>query len=70
LSVKAKPNCETVLAAGLAMVKESVVLELIAIVLPPNASLIAGGATTLTVAWLLAEPNPPSFDVILPVTLF
>jgi len=69
VSVNATPDSATVLAAGLVMVKVSVLVPFTVIVVGLNAFAIEGGATTV----MLAEavfPVPPSVDVTLPLVLF
>lgn len=69
VSVKAIPFSADVFAAGLVMVKVSVVVPFTAIAVAPNALEIVGGATTFTVAVLLVAPVPPWVEVIAPVVL-
>jgi len=54
---------------GLVIVKLRLVVPPTAMFAAPNALLIVGGATTVTVAVLLTAPVPPSFDVMAPVVL-
>jgi hypothetical protein len=63
VSEKATPASETVLAAGLVMVKLSVVVPFKAMAVAPNDLAITGGATTVSVAEA-AAPLPPSFEVV------
>src|SRR5579859_3780676 len=69
VSVKATPASATVLAAGLVMVKVSVVVPFNGIDAAPKALAIEGGATTARTAVLLVAPVPPSVEVIAPVVL-
>src|SRR5258708_29325777 len=69
VSVNATPFSVTVLAAGLVMVKVSVVVPFSGRLAAPNALAIAGGATTAIEAQAVS-PVPPSVDVTLPVVLF
>src|ERR1700704_5648251 len=69
VSVNATPVSATVLAAGLVMVKVSVVVPFSGIVVGLNALAIDGGATTLMLAEAV-PPVPPSVDVTFPVVLF
>src|SRR6266700_4974628 len=68
VSVNATPVRATVFAAGLVMVKVSVVL-LPTTMIPPNALAMEGGATTAMEAEAV-PPVPPCVDVTLPVVLF
>ena len=68
LSVTPTPESE-VPVFGLFMVKVSDVLPPTAILAAPNALLIVGGATTVTVAVFDVVPVPPSVEVIAPVVL-
>src|SRR5579864_205547 len=67
VSVNATPVSATVLAAGLVMVKVSVVIPFSGIVVGLNALAIEGGATTVSTAVLLVVPVPPSIEVTAPV---
>src|SRR5947209_6341134 len=69
VSLKAMPVSPVVLAAGLVMVKVSVVVPFTGMVAAPKALLMAGGATILMVAVLLVVPVPPSVEVMAPVVL-
>src|SRR5579864_3979677 len=69
VSVNATPASATVLAAGLVMVKVSVVVPFNGIDAAPKALAIEGGATTARTAVLLVAPVPPSVEVIAPVVL-
>jgi hypothetical protein len=69
VSLKAIPVSAVVLAAGFVMVKVAVVVPFSGMLAAPNALLIVGGATILTVAVLLATPVPPFAEVIAPVVL-
>src|SRR5262249_4535171 len=69
VSLKAIPFSADVFAAGLVMVKVTVVVPFSEIAAAPNALLIVGGATTLSVAVLLAAPVPPSVELTAPVVL-
>ncbi len=69
VSVNATPFSGDVLAAGLVMVKLSVVLLPTTMLAAPNALAIEGGATTGRLADAV-PPVPPSVDVTLPVVLF
>ncbi len=69
VSVNATPACATVLAAGLVMVKVSVVVPFKAIAAAPNALAMEGGATTAIEAEAV-PPVPPSVEVTAPVVLF
>src|SRR5260221_10441131 len=68
VSVNATPVRATVFAAGLVMVKVSVVL-LPTTMIPPNALAMEGGATTAIDAEAV-PPVPPLAEVTLPVVLF
>jgi hypothetical protein len=68
VSLKATP-LSAVPAFGLVMVKVSVVLAPTRIVPVPNAFVMVGGATTVTVAVLLAAPAPVSVAETAPVVL-
>jgi len=54
---------------GFVIVKLRLVVPPTAMLAAPNALLIVGGATTVTVAVLLTAPVPPSVDVMAPVVL-
>src|SRR5437660_1136954 len=69
VSEKAIPFSAVVFAAGLVMVKVTVVVPFSAILAAPNALLMVGGATIFSVAVLLVVPVPPSVEVIAPVVL-
>jgi len=69
VSLKAIPFSALVLLAGLVIVKVKVVVPFSEIAAAPNAFEIVGGATTLSVAVLLAVPVPPSVELIAPVVL-
>src|SRR5215831_212220 len=69
VSLNATPFSALVLAAGLVMVKVTVVVPFREMLAAPNALLIVGGATTFNVAVLLAKPVPPSVELIAPVVL-
>jgi hypothetical protein len=69
VSVNATPVSATVLAAGLVMVKVSVVVPFRAIVVGLKTLAIDGGATIEMLAVLLVAPVPPSVDVMAPVVL-
>src|SRR5256714_69502 len=69
VSLKAIPFSAAVLAAGLVMVKVTVVVPFSGIVAAPKALLMVGGATTVSVAVLLVVPVPPSVEVIALVVL-
>jgi hypothetical protein len=69
VSLNAIPFSDVVLAAGLVMVKVTVVVLFRGIAAALNAFEIVGGATIFTVAVLLAAPVPPSVEVIAPVVL-
>jgi len=69
LSLKATPVSTTVLAAGLVMVKVSVLVPFSGIEVGLNALAIEGGATTARFAVLLVVPVPPSVELIAPVAL-
>ena len=69
VSLKAIPFSAAVLAAGLVMVKVTVVVPFNGIVAAPKALLIVGGATIFRVAVLLVVPVPPSVEVIALVVL-
>jgi hypothetical protein len=69
VSLNAIPVSALVLLAGLVMVKVVVVVPFSGMLAAPNALLIVGGATTLSVAVLLATPVPPLVEVIAPVVL-
>src|SRR5712675_2017136 len=68
VSVNATPTSATVFAAGLVMVKVSVVL-LPTTMIPPNALAMDGGATTVMEAEAV-PPVPPLAEVTFPVVLF
>src|SRR6266567_1474226 len=67
VSENAIPFSAIVLAAGLVIVKVSVVVPFTDIVAAPKALLMVGGATIFSVAVLLVVPVPPSVEVIAPV---
>src|SRR5215471_4457009 len=69
VSLKATPFSALVLAAGLAIVKVTVVVPFSEMLAAPKALLIVGGATTFTVAVLLVVPVPPSVELMAPVML-
>ena len=69
VSLKATPFSETVLAAGLVMVKVTVVVPFNGMLAAPNALPIVGGATTASVAVLLVVPVPPFVELTAPVVL-
>src|SRR5579859_1824104 len=69
VSVKATPASASVLAAGLVMVKVSVVVPFSGMVVGLKALAIEGGATTVSTAVLLVVPVPPSIEVTAPVVL-
>jgi len=69
VSVNATPVSATAFAAGLVMVKVSVVVPFNGMVAAPNAFAIDGGATTSMLAEAV-PPVPPSVDVTFPVVLF
>jgi len=69
VSLKAIPFSALVLAAGLVIVKVTVVVPFNEIAAAPNAFEIVGGATTFSRAVLLAVPVPPSVELIAPVVL-
>ena len=69
VSLKAIPFSALVLAAGLVIVKVTVVVPFNEIEAEPNAFAIVGGATTFRVAVLLVAPVPPSVELIAPVVL-
>src|SRR5215472_13801939 len=69
VSLKAIPFSALVLAAGLVIVKVTVVVPFSEMLAAPNALLIVGGATTFTVAVLLDRPVPPSVELIAPAVL-
>src|SRR6185437_16014769 len=69
VALNAIPVSALVLLAGLVMVKVAVVVPFSGIVAAPKALLMLGGATTLSVAVLLARPVPPLVEVIAPVVL-
>ena len=69
VSLKAIPVSALVLLAGLVIVKLTVVVPFRVMLAAPNALLIVGGATTFSVAVLLARPVPPLVEVIAPVVL-
>jgi hypothetical protein len=70
VSLNAIPFSAVVFAAGLVIVKVTVVVPFREILAAPNALLIVGGATTVIGAVLLATPVPPSVEVMAPVVLF
>src|SRR5262249_17699623 len=61
ISLKIIP-CSVVPVFGLVMVKVIVAVPLRGMVVALNALLIVGGPTTVSTAWLLAAPVPPSFE--------
>ena len=69
VSVNATPVSATVLAAGLVIVKVSVVVPFSGMLLGLKTLAIDGGATTLMEAEAV-PPVPPSVEVTLPVVLF
>jgi hypothetical protein len=69
VSLNATPFSALVLAAGLVMVKVTVVVPFREILAAPNALLMVGGAAIFTVAVLLVLPVPPSVELIAPVVL-
>src|SRR5215470_10779251 len=69
VSLNATPFSALVLAAGLVMVKVTVVVPFREMLAAPNALLMVGGATIFTRAVLLARPVPPSVELIAPVVL-
>src|SRR5215471_9923614 len=69
VSLKAIPFSAAVLAAGLVMVKVTVVVPFRETLAAPNALLIVGDATIFTRAVLLVVPVPPSVELIAPVVL-
>jgi len=69
VSLNAIPFSALVLLAGFVMVNVSVVVPFSVIAAAPKAFEIAGGATTLTSAVLLAKPVPPCVELIAPVVL-
>src|SRR5215468_9378592 len=68
VSLNATPLCATVLAAGLVMVKVSVLVPFSGIELGLNALAILGGATTVSVS-VAVLPVPPSFELTAPDVL-
>ncbi|HKV41953.1 MAG TPA: hypothetical protein VJX67_22305 [Blastocatellia bacterium] len=69
VSVNATPVSPTV-ELGFVMVKLRLVVPLSGIFGAPNALLIVGGASTVIVAVLLAEPVPPLVELTAPAVLF
>src|SRR5579864_4940708 len=69
VSLNATPFSALVLAAGLVIVKVTVVVPFREILAAPNALLMVGGAAIFTVAVLLVLPVPPSVELIAPVVL-
>src|SRR3954466_2170453 len=69
-SLNATPVAETVLAAGLVMVKVTVEVPFKGILDGLNTLAIVGGDTTVRVAVLLAMPVPPLVEETAPVVLF
>jgi hypothetical protein len=69
VSLKAIPLSDVVLAAGLVMVKVTVVVAFTGIEAAPKALVIVGGATIFIRAVLLVVPVPPCVEVIAPVVL-
>ena len=67
VSLKAIPVSDVVFTAGFAMVNVTVVVPFSGMAAAPNALLIVGGATILSVAVLLVAPVPPSVEVMAPV---
>jgi hypothetical protein len=67
VSLKATPLSAVVLAAGLAMVKVTVVVPFNGMEAAPKALEMVGGATIVSGAVLLVVPVPPSVEVIAPV---
>jgi len=70
VSLNATPFSAVVLAAGLVMVKVTVVVPFSEMLVAPKALLIVGGATTFSNAVLLVAPVPLSLELIVPVVLF
>src|SRR5215470_16646790 len=70
VSLKAIPFSALVLAAGLVIVKVTVVVPFSEMLAAPKALLMVGGATTFIGAVLLVLPVPPSVELIAPVVLF
>ena len=68
VSLNATPACVTVLAAGLVMVKVSVLVPFTGIELGLNALAIEGGPTTVSVS-VAVLPAPPSLEVTAPLVL-
>jgi hypothetical protein len=69
VSLNATPNSAVVLAAGLVMVKVTVVVPFSGTLVAPNALVMVGGATTVMGAVLLVVPVPPCVEVMAPVVL-
>jgi hypothetical protein len=69
VSVNATPVSDTVFAAGLVIVNVRLVVPFSGIVAAPNAFVIAGGATTITLAEAVF-PFPPSVELTAVVVLF
>lgn len=69
VSVKATPVSEVVFATGFVIVNVKLVVPFTGIVAAPKAFAIDGGATTVSVAVLLAVPVPPLVELIAPVVL-
>src|SRR5215510_7295685 len=69
VSLNAIPFSALVLAAGLVIVKVTVVVPFRETLAAPNALLIVGGATIFIRAVLLVVPVPPSVELIAPVVL-
>src|SRR6266567_6683405 len=67
VSEKAIPFSAVVFAAGLVIVKVTVVVPFSGILAAPNALLIVGGATTVRLTVLLAAPVPPLVELTAPV---
>src|SRR5258708_4955558 len=67
VSEKAIPFSAVVLDAGLVIVNVAVVVPFSGMLAAPNALLMVGGATTVRLAVLLAEPVPPLVELTAPV---
>src|SRR5437016_9859361 len=67
VSEKAIPFSAVVLDAGLVIVNVAVVVPFSGMLLATNALLMVGGATTVRLAVLLAEPVPPLVELTAPV---
>src|SRR6266851_2803484 len=70
VSEKATPVNDVPVLLGLVMVNVTLVEPLSGTLVAPNALLMLGGATTVSVAVLLVAPAPVSVELTAPVVLF